>query len=210
VPVTLSPYALTTLETAKEHLGIPALTTTFDDRIKRFINAATDKIETYCDRMFKQRTGIVEYQDGFANNRLLLDQWPALKPSELWIDPTGLFTNPIYTIDPAFYALDRSARGEGIGVVLLSGLVFRRGTRNIKMVYDAGFTTIPAGLEDCCLWTMEYLYDMQNDKRIGISQKGKNQENTTFRNDLPVLVKETLAAYKRAEWPTGDRAVFTG
>jgi hypothetical protein len=209
LPVTLSPYALTTLETAKEHLGIPALTVTFDDRIKRFINAATDKIETYCDRMFKQRIGIIEFQDGFANNRLLLDQWPALKPTQLWVDPTGLFTDVLYQLDTSYYELDRSSRGEGIGVVLLGGRVFQKGIRNIKMVYDAGFVTVPAGLEDCCLWTMEYLYDMQSDHRIGVSQKGKNQENTTFQDDLPALVKETLTAYKRAEWPTGDRAVYT-
>lgn len=208
--IVLSPFALTTLATAKEHIGIPTANTTFDARVIRYINAATAKIETYCDRMFKQRTGIVEYQDGFANNRLLLNQWPALKPTEVWIDLTGDFTDIKYQLSDSDFELDRSARGEGIGVVLRNGRIFPRGTRNVKLLYDAGFTTIPADLEDCCLWTMEYLYDMQNDHRIGVSQKGKNQENTTFRDDLPALVKDTLTAYKRAEWPTGDRAVYTG
>lgn len=209
MPVTLSPYALTTLDTAKEHLGIPVSQTQFDDLVKRFINSATDKIETYCDRFFKERAGLVEYHDGFANDRLLLGQWPAAKPDELWIDSTGEFTDVTKKLTADQYELDLSARGEGIGVVLTKRCMFPRGTRNIKIVYDAGYTTIPAALEDSCLWLVEFLYDMRNDRSITVQTKGKNQENTTFREDLPAIVKDTLAAYKRAEWPTGGRPIQT-
>jgi len=209
MPVVLSPYALTTLDTVKEHLGIPGATTTFDEVLKRLINAATDKIELFCDRQFKQRTGIIEYHDGFANDRLLLGQWPASKPDELWIDSTGEFTDPDKQLDSDEYELDLSAKGEGIGVVLTKCRMFPRGTRNIKIVYDAGYTTIPSALEDACIWTVEFLYDMRSDRRVGVETKGKNQENTTFRGDLPEIVQTTLLAYKRAEWPTGSRPVQT-
>ena len=207
--VTLSTYALTSLANAKDHLGIPTGVTTFDDLVKRFINEATGKIEVYCDRKFKQRTGIVEYQDGFANNRILLDQWPCTKPSELWVDPTGLFTDTSYKLDVSKYALDTSARGEGIGVVLLNGCTFPRGIKNIKAIYDGGFATIPDELEGACLWTVGFLYDMRNNKSVGVQTSGKNQENVTYREDLPKYVQDTLMAYKRTEWPTGDMALIT-
>jgi hypothetical protein len=205
----LSPYALTTLAAAKEQLGIPTGNTSFDALVTRFINEATGKIETFCDRKLKQRTGIVEYQDGFANNRLLLDQWPAQKPTELWIDNSGLFTDTAKKLDTSEYALDLSARGEGIGVVLPSKCFFPRGTRNIKVVYDAGFITIPDELEGACLWTVSFLYDMRDSKSIGVETRGKNQENINYREDLPKYVQDTLLAYKRAEWPTGDRMLST-
>lgn len=205
----LSPYALTSLATAKEHLGIPVLNITFDALITRFINEASGKIETFCDRKLKQRTGIIEYQDGFAQDRILLDQWPATKPTELWIDSSGLFTDVANKLDLADYALDVSARGEGIGVALVNRCFFPRGTKNIKVVYDGGFATIPDELEGACLWTISFLYDMRNNQSVGTQTKGKNQENTTYREDLPKYVQDTLLAYKRAEWPTGDRALAT-
>lgn len=209
MPVTLSPYALTTLELAKEHLGIQVVNTTFDDLLKRFINEATGRIETYCDRKLKQRTGIIEYQDGFAQNRVLLDQWPAVKPTELWIDSSGEFTDPTKQLAAADYALDVSARGEGVGVVLMKGCHFPKGIKNIKLVYDGGYAVVPAELEGACLWTVAFLYEMRSERTVGLESKGKNQENTTYRGDLPPFVMSTLDSYKRTEWPTGDRMTST-
>lgn len=211
MPVTLSPYALTTLETAKEHLGIPPATLTYDERVKRLINEATGRIETYCDRKLKQRVGIVEIQDGFAQNRILLDQWPAVKPTELWIDSSGLFTDVANKLAVTDYELDKSARGEGIGVALTNRCFFPRGIKNIKIVYDGGYplADIPAELEGACLWTVGFFYDMLSNKSVGVETAGKNQENITYREDLPKIVLSTLDAYKRCEWPTGDRMLQT-
>ncbi len=210
----ISPYALTTLATAKEQLGIPPANTDFDDVITRYINAATGKIESYCDRKFITRS-YTEYQDGFANDRTLLDQWPAQKPSEVWIDSTSEFTDSDRQLDAADYELEYSARGEGIGIVLVGSCrrLFPRGRRNLKIVYNAGYAdvdSLPYELEDACLWTVEFLYDMRSDRRIGTSVKSKNQENITFYEDLPAFVQKTLDQYKRVEWPSGSRQVFTG
>lgn len=207
MPVTLSPYALTSLEAVREHLGVPPTTLTFDNLLTRFINVATAKIESFCDRKFLRRP-TTEYQDGFANDRILLDQWPASKPSEVWIDGSSEFTDVANRLDPSQYELDLSARGEGIGLSL-KGRYFGKGTRNIKVVYLAGFDPIPADLEDACIWMVEFLYDMRGDRRVGVETKGKNQENTTFLQNLPEIVLDTLNGYKRFEWPTGDRPVST-
>ena len=211
--VTISPYALTTLETAKIHLGIPAANTDYDEIIKRYVNVATGKVESYCDRKFIARQ-YTEYQDGFANDRTLLDQWPASKPTELWIDPDSEFTDVTRKLELTQYELEHSARGEGIGIVLTKDCrLFPRGRRNIKIVYTAGYADLdelPDEIEDACLWTMEFLYDMRNDRRIGTSIKSKNQENITYYQDLPEFVQKTLDQYKRVEWPSGSRQVFTG
>lgn len=216
MPVTLSPYAMTTLDAAKEHLGIPGANTTYDDIVTRYINASSGRIESYCDRKFIQRS-FTEYQGGIANDRILLGQWPANKPTELWIDSTGLFTDADKQLDTGAYELDFSARGEGIGVVLTGGAgchqLFPRGRRNIKIVYTAGYAdldALPDELEDACLWGMEFLYDMRNDRRIGTATKSKNQETITYYEDLPKIITQILDNYRRVEWPTGSRQVFTG
>lgn len=205
----ISAYALTTLTNAKEHLGIPPATTAFDNLVTRFINEATSKLEVYCDRFLKQRIGVVEYQDGFAQNRLLLDQWPAVKPTELWIDCSGEFTDVTKKLATTDYALDLSARGEGIGVVLTKSSFFPKGIKNIKIVYNAGFAVVPDDLEGACLWTVQFLYNMRGTESVNIEAKGKNQENTTYRDNLPAFITETLLAYKRFEWPTGDIQMIT-
>lgn len=201
--------ALTTLANAKEHLGIPNGNTDFDNLINRLIGEATRRIETYCDRFLEQRLAVEEFQDGFAQNRILLNQWPAVKPSELWIDGSGEFTDTDKKLDPSEYDLDLSAKGEGIGVVLKGGCYFPNGIKNIKVVYDCGYATIPEDLEGACLWTVQFLYETRTNLSVSVETKGKNQENITYRGDLPAFVKETLNIYKRFEWPTGDRQLST-
>jgi len=204
----LSPYALCSLALAKEHLGIKPSNTDYDDIVTRTINAATDRFEKYTGRMLMRRTGLVEYQDGVAQNRLLLGQWPASKPTELWIDTGRKFDNVINKLSTDEYSLDYSVGGEGIGVLLHSRL-FPVGAGVIKLVYDAGYVSAPAALEDACLWAVEFLYDMRGDKRIGVSQKGKNQENTTFYSDFPPTITNVLDAYKRADFFLGASSVVT-
>jgi len=211
--VTPHPFELTDLATAKEHIGIPTGSTSFDDVVQRFINQATEKIEKMTGRRLKQRTGIAEYQDGLGNNRILLDEWPAVKPTELWIDSTSDFTDVTKKLTTDQYELELSSRGEGIGIVLVGGSnchrLFPKGTRNIKIVYDGGYATVPDDLEGACLWMVEFFYQQRSDNSVTVMVKGKNQENTTFREHLPMLHKETIDAYTRFEIPTGNRAVVT-
>lgn len=211
----VDPLALTTLVNVKLYLNIDAGVTTVDTILESFINAASKKVETYCDRQFIKRI-YTEYKDGFANDRFLLDQWPAVKPTEVWIDGKSQFTDSEDQLDVGDYELDLSSRGEGIGIVLVPSCgrrIFPRGTRNVKIVYEAGYddvASLPRDLEDATIWTVDFLYKMRENESIQTAVKGKNQENITYREDLPMIVKQTLDSYKRCEWPTGSRAVFTG
>jgi len=207
ISVTLSPYALTSLAMAKDQLNIPDANTDYDERVKRFINTATGILEKATGRKLLQRTGIVEYHSGHRNSSFLLNQWPALKPTSLWVDGSGDFSGD--PLDASKYDLELGPSGAGIGVVSRCGL-FPNGLRNIKVVYDGGFAVVPDDLQDACLWIMAYLYDMRQDARIGLAQKGKNQENTTYNLDYPVFVKNIIESYTRFEAPQGATGVYNG
>jgi hypothetical protein len=197
MPFTIDSYALTTLADVKEHLNIPTATTTNDNILIRQINAASEMIETYIDRKVRQRS-FTEYYDGRGNDRILLRQWPVTKPTELWDDSSGLFTDS----SNQFQATEFEVEGDpATGVILLGGRKFSKGTRNIKVVYQGGYATTPYIIAECCIWTVEFLYDMKSDRSIRVQSKGKNQETTTFLGDLPPVVKNMLEPYRRFEVP---------
>jgi len=204
-------YALVNLADTKEHLGVPVTNTSYDSVIERFINATTDRLEKLTGRRLKQRTGITEYHDGFGNTSLLLDEWPCIKPTELWIDSSSSFTDTKKQLTASDYELELSPRGEGVGIILVGGCsrIFPKGRRNIKIVYDGGYAVVPADLQDAAFWGIEFLWNMRSDDSVGVAVKGKNQENTTFRDNLPALIQETIDAYTRVEIPAGYRAVGT-
>ena len=201
---TIDPYALITLEAAKQHLDIPSATTSEDDILTRFINSATKTIENYTDRKIKLRQ-YTEIQDGRGQDRLILRHFPCLKPTELWDDTTGEFTDVSNKLDSSEYALD-GLPDNGIGVVLYNRR-FSVGRANIKIIYEAGYDPIPMDLQEACFWIIDYYYDMRSDRRIGLTSKGKEGESTSFRDDFPPFVKNILDAYKRYEFPDSVFAI---
>jgi len=65
--------ALTSLVNVKQYLGISS--SDDDALLENIINRATDWVESYCDRKFKQRT-YYEWHDGSGGRQLRLDNWP--------------------------------------------------------------------------------------------------------------------------------------
>ncbi len=74
--VDLADNALTTLARVKEDLGIAVGVTTYDERLKRAINAASQSIESYCGRIFQRNTAITEKVAGYGRNRLRVSRTP--------------------------------------------------------------------------------------------------------------------------------------
>ena len=200
----LDAFALTSLDNVKSYLNIPTLTITQDATLERMINASSAKIETFLDRKILKRE-FTEYQDGRSSDRILLREWPADKPTELWIDNDSVFTDTNNQIATSDYVLE-----DEIGVQLINGRGFGKGRRNIKVVYEAGYTTVPYDIEEACIMTVAFFYDLRSDRRIGVSQKGKNSENTTFLDDLPSIVKGMLDPYRRVDFGFASVAVQNG
>lgn len=207
----VGPNALTTLEAVKVRLGMPDSNVTYDDLLCQFIDSASAQIETYCHRRFIQGA-YTEYQDGIANNRIDLGQWPVVGVPEVYVDSKSLF-GPETLKDPTTYAMDLDSRGDATGIILLCGRLFPRGFRNIKISYEAGYADIaslPHDLQDACLWITKWLYEIRDDDRLGIATKGKNQENTTYTSDWDPWIKRILDNYQRVGAPSGTRQVWTG
>lgn len=208
----LKANALTDLATAKEHLEIPGADTTQDSKVERFINTASDFFETYCSRKFITQTH-TEYQDGRGSNRIMLRQWPitggpadgGTKP-ELFIDSNSVF-DASSAVDVTSYYVDSESEFELVLIgCTTEGSRFPRGTRNIKVVYEAGYGTVGAGdlpsdLVNACLDYVLWLYDRQNDRRIGRTNKSKGDENVSYEVSIPQSIMNVLDNnYKRVDF----------
>lgn len=206
----LKANALTDLATAKTHLEIPSADTTQDAKVERFVNTASMWIENYCGRKLVTQTH-TEYQDGRLSNRIMLRQWPitggpadsATKP-EVSIDSRSVF-GVDSVMEVTNYYVDSESTFEIALVGCSGGGRFPRGTRNIKIVYEAGLGTvvgddIPDDLVNACLDYVLWLYDRQNDRRIGRTNKSKGDENVTYETSVPQSILDVLDEnYKRID-----------
>ena len=186
---------LTTLADAKIHLNIPVGDVSQDAILTRFIGEASLAVEAYIDRNIVTRT-YTEYQDGRSSNRILLRNFPAVKPTELRIDYTSVFTDAATLVDASEYDIDTL----GNEVVLIDRM-FPKGTRNIKITYDAGLAadtaSVPLDISGACLWLVEWYNDTRNSRRLTQKSVGKNSETTAMRDDWPVWLFRQLDRYKR-------------
>jgi len=201
--VALNTNALTLLSTAKDYLDIPSSLTDYDDRISRFINQASSLIESHTRRVLVTTTH-TEFYDGRRSNRLQLNQFPIIGGSATDNKPELFFgTINLTAVDPDSYDFDESD--------LVYTPSFPKGTRNIKVIYQAGLgvvdsvaetNTLPADLELACLNTVLWLYDSQTDRRLGKESRSKGDESVSYSLGLPQEVIELLdKGYTREEMP---------
>lgn len=188
--------SLTTLATAKGFLGIPDATTEYDDRVNRLIGAASGAIEKRCNRTFDIVT-YTEFFDGRSQNEVLLSSFPVTSVTSVHVSTDRTF-DATTLVDTADYFVDTEC-----GLVRFHNARLPRGSKNVQVIYEAGYATVPQDLEYACLMYIQYLYNHRDDQRVGVDNKGKSQENVTYIHGMPADVKELLEPFVIADpWTT--------
>lgn len=173
-------------------MDIPTGITTYDSELERLMNTASTMIERRLDRVIVRRAAdIEEIQDGRGTNELLLKEWPAEKPSNVYLSCDWQF-DANSEIDSADYIVLRE------NVLKVRGcLKFVRGNANIKIVYQAGYSTVPTDLQHIAMLLMQYLDQQRVEKRIGRSSINKSGETISFVDGIPQEIDDMLDPYKR-------------
>jgi len=165
--------ALTTRSTIKGFLNIASGDTTFDSWIDAIQPAAEAVIKKYCDRDFESAT-YTEFYRGENKNWFCLKQTPVTSITSIHLDrtgyygknPDGSFQTADLLVEGVDYVLDwKNASLSETGIVYRINEVwpyFNRETRsgsgtlswiftpspgNIKVVYVAGYATIPQDIQ---------------------------------------------------------------
>lgn len=199
----LNSNAMTTLATAKTYLKIPTLEVGQDTMIELFINSASDDIERYCQRQFKSQS-YTEYHHGRNQNILLFHQYPVVSVSELRIDFQSDFTSS----DSLIAATDYRIGDDNNTLVLVNGQVFSKGVNNVRVIYTAGFATIPSSLENACLWIVSYYNRMREGQNIGRTSKSKEGESAGYLQQWPPHVKNAIDQFRRTEFPGAEVGIW--
>lgn len=194
--------ALTTVEVLKIHLKVGNATTPpVEDRLQLYINAASAKIESYCDRFFHSTAYVGELHSGRRQNYLLSRQYPIISVEELRIDPSRQWTSPTSLVPVGKYTV-----ADDYQTLQLDGL-FPAGFNNVYLSYTAGYATIPNDLAFGCIWLAEWYYRHAERADMGKTSMGKGDENIGILSKTPEMILEHLRPYKRTEFGIAESPI---
>lgn len=139
---TLTSEALTTVTDVKELLGITG--SSKDNLIVRNINMATKMILSYCGVSSFRSTAYTEYYDGLGGDHLVLRNKPIIALTSLSYRNQWGNNDSWTALDAELYYIDFNAG-------LLKTLTPLLGNYDSwKVVYTAGYATLPEDLVEAC------------------------------------------------------------
>ena len=157
---TVRDYSLTSivsLDEVKAHLNIATGTTTNDEEIRRFIDAATDLAENYVGCVLGRQTFTSEKYDG--NVDCLRIRNPRVISIASVYENGLLLSSTDYVIDPSGQRLYRVTTG-AISSPSYFG-IWAPGANNIVVTYTAGFTNPPGAVRQGVLEIIRHLWQTQ-------------------------------------------------
>lgn len=197
---------LTDLASVKLAMRISSGDTGLDADIPIYISEASRVIESYCDRCLSAQD-YDEVYNGRAFNALLLFNYPVnggpggsgkpiihMNPQQVW-DSSSL-------VDEADYFVD-----DKMDIQLLNGRRFSNGFGNVRVQYNAGYSTIPEDLKGAASKLAAWLLRMDTNKDIGRTTKTKGAETVNILQDIPPLIIRMIERYRRMELPDTQKPI---
>ena len=153
----LKSNALSTLNEAKEYLGLHVNDTSKDALVRSLINYASAAAQREARRtLMPASTSITEFLDGDGTRDLKVSQYPIVSVTELYDDINRDFTSSdlLSSDDYEIY------KENGIIRLYNSESMFSIGAKNVKAVYVGGYTssTLPEDLKWAVLEYVTFLY----------------------------------------------------
>lgn len=160
---------IATLAELKSYLGITG--TSEDVLLTILLDSANDFVEGYIGREIASAT-YTEYADGDGQREILLVNYPVISTTS-FEENTGTLETPVWTpIDPELYKLSPK-----VGKIFLT-FYKKRGFQNYKIVYIAGFATIPGDIKLATLKLASGYYNTRTSD--GIKSEGVAGDSLVF------------------------------
>jgi hypothetical protein len=195
-PVSLE-YGIITISELKTYLDIED--TTDDDRLQSVIVAVTDFFETECNRKFESRD-YTEYYNGDGGNELFLNQFPINSSSDEIEIYTSISVPRDYTDNQI--SSDYIVIESKIGLIHLISDYFPKGTQTVKVVYNAGYETIPYDLKRAALELGALMWSKEKNQIDIISTYSIQGSNITIQADKAFnkFCESVIEKYRRVEY----------
>lgn len=221
--ISLADNALTTLATLKEDLGISG--SSDDEQLKRIINAASDRVETYCQRSFYRVTTETDRVPGYGWTKIYLARTPVNSITSVTYDGDTVDSDN-YTLRDARSGLVEKSGGWNWSAHQVNNITSDPlpGTERYLYLftYDGGWYTpkqydddndntraLPWDIEDACLEICRMLWFAKKRDPSITAEKlmdwnasyGSNAATVDAASGLPTSAIVTLKRYKRIITP---------
>ena len=183
--------ALVTLADTKAWVGVKTADTTYDTLLENFIDGVSWQFNKYTDRLLKARD-ITEYTEGRNNLELKLEQWPVNSITSIFIDSEREYGSSTEITDYTF---------KEIGVIYSDSERFSAVPNAVKVIYNAGYSTIPYDLKTAALDQIKWLFRRHRDNSEGVSVDTNINGTTTKTEEGEMLTTsmEILKRYKKRD-----------
>lgn len=182
-------YALTDVTATRTYLGYKD--TSKDELIKLLINVATDYIEDYCGRRFKNTVYTNEVISGNGEKEMLLPQYPIT--AFVLLEKNGAVNN-----SASWESVDGESywRDDPVGK-LFGTYRFECGVRNYRVTYSAGYATIPYDLQFACMKLVELMARDTNAQGLSSERLGDHAVTFSKASEDDPMLKKILDKYKK-------------
>ena len=201
--------AIVTVADVKNFLRIPLTDTTYDSELSNLTYVATDMIEAWCNRPIAVKTMPTEFHDGWQGDTIMLKYTPVVTVTsltEVW-STGGAHVLPQVT-DPTTQLYDgyqlESATGRVVRVFdSVWPKPFFPGSRNIVVVYSAGFSIMPPSLWHAARVLAAHYFQSQQSVFSAIPKFTPGQQadfNDVRMGDwqgMPPVVEALIKPYRR-------------
>lgn len=187
--MSVSNSALTTLDSVKEWSEMTGSKQSADDLIETLIDNITVEFENYCGVDSFKQADYTEYYDGSEGIYIFVKNVPINSVAGIWIDQDWSW-EATDLVDSDDYRINQDNRF----ISSLNG--WTSGVQNIKVTYNAGYSTIPGDLGQVC--NEEVYRRYKKNKEIDVMIK--TLEDGSLHYPSPRLLDSTvmiLSKYKR-------------
>lgn len=182
-------YALTTLSGVKDYMGGLDGETDVDSLIESLIDQTSAIFETYIDKNILSRE-YTEYYDGGDGVHIFPKQYPITIISGIWDDIDWVWADTTLVA-----STDYRIHNNNKYIVFKTTTLFDY-DQNVKLIYTAGYTTIPEDIELCCIKEVARSYKHRRDVDVISSTLADGSVNYVAKSLLP-NTKMILNKYKR-------------
>lgn len=158
-----------------------------------WINAASRFCNEQTRRLLKSRT-LTEYYSGDGTKTLFTRQYPITTLTSVHDD-----LDRSYGSDTALDTDDLALLPQDVAYkIVYDGGIFNRGIKNLKVVYVAGYTTVPYDLQEACLEIIAYWYKNHKEGRFGLTSRNIGDGSINIETtEIPKSAYTVLQRYKK-------------
>jgi hypothetical protein len=186
----MPPADLVTKEQVKEYLKI---TSAVDDALfDSLIDRCSDFIRTYLGRTITDEGSITEDHDGLGRNYIVLQEYPILVLTSVSDDPDRAFAAS------SDIALGDLIQEDELGIIRRKfGVPFLNASKNVRVVYTAGYAAVPGAIEQATIELVASKYRKKD--HLGVQSRSLKDGSKTYfsTRDFSTEIQTLLSPFRR-------------